>query len=187
MQAVIAYFIGVLKGCFAFLPFAGRYFNSAQYEPLSTSDNRTWSTTNCLIFENKTWLTCLVTFVIKCNLFYKKVTGSSTPLYQYEARRFLQRFNLKYGTNHPVFFVGAGGSATTLTPASADGEASQQQQQQQQTASSSSSSSSNYESVFDEIMERAKREYKIVLVYLHSEQHQNTPNFCQYVNTLMVI
>jgi FAS-associated factor 2 len=88
--------------------------------------------------------------------------SAQLPQYQIEARRFLQKFNLKYGDNHPVFFVGV------------DAQDAQQQ-------STTTTSSNMRESVFFEVMDKAKKEYKLVLVYLHSDQHQNTSQFCQNV------
>jgi FAS-associated factor 2 len=38
---------------------------------------------------------------------------------------------------------------------------------------------------FKAATEKAKRDYKLLLVYLHSEDHQDTPDFCRYVYSLI--
>ncbi len=110
-----------------FVPF--RRLNLTQYQPLSTSDTTPATTT----------------------------TTTSTeiyPAYQKNARLFVQKFNLKYGSKHPTFFVGE---------------------------AINEDAGKKYENVFYELMDKAKKDYKLMLVYLHSDQHQNTAQFCQYV------
>lgn len=126
------YILSLFKMCF--LPF--RRLNFAQYQPLSTSDSNstTTSTTTNTIGEL-----------------------SQFPAYQTQARLFLQKFNLKYGSKHPTFFVG------------------------EATDESMAATGKKYDSVFHELMDKAKQDYKLMLIYLHSDQHQNAAQFCQYV------
>ncbi|RWS24860.1 FAS-associated factor 2-like protein [Leptotrombidium deliense] len=57
--------------------------------------------------------------------------------------KFVENFETKYGTNHPVFYLGT----------------------------------------YSQALNDAKNELKFLLVYLHSEQHQDTPEFCRDVLT----
>ncbi len=43
------------------------------------------------------------------------------------------------------------------------------------------------DSLFRQIREKAKREYRPILIYLHSQYHQNTSSFCKFVHFCIVV